>query len=233
MALNGRSIACIIPMLNEERSIGLVIDEIPPCVDVIICVDNGSTDASAAIAQDRGAVVFSESERGYGASCLRGMQECPQHDVVCFIDGDYSDYPEDLLLVLEPVCNESHDMCIGSRVTGVREKGALLPQAVFGNWLSTFLIQLFWGVRFTDLGPMRAISRSALDTLHMEDRNFGWTVEMQIKAAALRMRCCEVSVRYRKRIGTSKISGTIRGSIRAGIKILSTIARYRTTRWQR
>lgn len=233
MALNGKRIACVIPMLNEEHSIGLVIDEIPKSVDTIICVDNGCTDASAAVARAHGALVVTESERGYGAACLRGLRECTEHDVICFVDGDHSDHADDLRLVLAPVCDGSVDLCIGSRVTGEREKGALLPQAVFGNWLSTRLIRLFWGVRFTDLGPMRAITRTALDAMCMVDRNFGWTVEMQIKAAALHMRCAEVPVRYRKRIGTSKISGTIRGSVRAGVKILSTIARYRFMRWQR
>jgi len=232
MALNDRTIACVIPMLNEERSIGLVINEIPSFVDTIICVDNGSTDASAEVARAHGATVVTESERGYGAACLRGLQACPSFDVICFVDGDYSDHPEDLLLVLEPVCSGSIDMCIGSRVTGSSEQGALLPQAVFGNWLSTRLIGMFWGVRFTDLGPMRAITRTALDALRMEDRNYGWTVEMQIKAAAKKIRCAEVPVRYRKRIGESKISGTIRGSVRAGIKILGTIARYRFAAWQ-
>lgn len=226
MSLHGNRIACVIPMLNEEQSIGRVLAEIPAQVDVVICVNNGSTDSSADVARRHGAMVVDEPERGYGAACLRGLQECTSFDVICFIDGDYSDHPHDLLLVLEPVCSGNADLCIGSRVKGSKEKGALLPQAVFGNWLSTRLIKLFWGVSFSDLGPLRAVTRAALDAMRMADRNYGWTVEMQIKAAAMGMRCSEVPVRYKKRIGTSKVSGTIRGSVLAGVKILQTIAQY-------
>lgn len=221
-------ISVIIPAFNEERAIGRVIDEIPNTVSEVIVVDNGSTDATAAIAQLRGAVVVHEPTRGYGQSCLRGLSVLSDTDIVVFLDGDYSDFPEEMPALYEPIVSGAADLVVGSRVLGQREKGALLPQARFGNWLSTRLIRWLFGVSFTDLGPFRAIDHKALKRLEMCDRDFGWTVEMQVKAARLEMRCTEVPVRYRKRIGISKISGTLSGSVRAGHKILWTIFKYRS-----
>lgn len=221
-------ISVIIPAFNEERAIGRVIDEIPNTVSEVIVVDNGSTDATAAIAQLRGAVVVHEPTRGYGQACLRGLSVLSDTDIVVFLDGDYSDFPEEMPALYEPIVSGAADLVVGSRVLGQREKGALLPQARFGNWLSTRLIRWLFGVSFTDLGPFRAIDHKALKRLEMCDRDFGWTVEMQVKAARLEMRCTEVPVRYRKRIGISKISGTLSGSVRAGHKILWTIFKYRS-----
>jgi glycosyltransferase involved in cell wall biosynthesis len=221
-------ISVIIPAFNEERAIGRVIDEIPNTVSEVIVVDNGSTDATAAIAQLRGAVVVHEPTRGYGQACLRGLSALSDTDIVVFLDGDYSDFPEEMPALYEPIVSGAADLVVGSRVLGQREKGALLPQARFGNWLSTRLIRWLFGVSFTDLGPFRAIDHKALKRLEMCDRDFGWTVEMQVKAARLEMRCTEVPVRYRKRIGISKISGTLSGSVRAGHKILWTIFKYRS-----
>jgi glycosyltransferase involved in cell wall biosynthesis len=219
-------ISVIIPAFNEEEAIGHVLDEIPPSVAQVVVVDNGSTDATAAVAQAHGAAVVAEPTRGYGQACLAGIAILESTDIVVFLDGDYSDYPEEMPLLTEPIVNGEVDLVIGSRVLGQRERGALLPQARFGNWLSTRLIRLFFGVSFTDLGPFRAIRYDALLRLKMADRDFGWTVEMQVKAARLSLRCAEVPVRYRKRIGVSKISGTLMGSLRAGHKILLTIFRY-------
>ena len=220
------SISVIIPAFNEERAIGKVLDEIPYRVAEVIVVDNGSTDSTAAVAQSRGAIVVHEPVRGYGQACLRGLSALSSTDIVVFLGGDYSDFPEEMPTLYEPIETGVADLVIGSRVLGQREKGALLPQARFGNWLSTRLIRWLFGVSFTDLGPFRAIDYKALKRLEMCDRDFGWTVEMQVKAARLRLRCMEVPVRYRKRIGTSKISGTVSGSVRAGHKILWTIFRH-------
>ena len=217
------SISVIIPAFNEERAIGKVLDEIPHRVAEVIVVDNGSTDSTAAVAQSRGAIVVHEPVRGYGQACLRGLSALSSTDIVVFLDGDYSDFPEEMPSLYEPIETGTADLVIGSRVLGQPEKGALLPQARFGNWLSTRLIRWLFGVSFTDLGPFRAIDYTALKRLEMCDRDFGWTVEMQVKAARLRLRCMEVPVRYRKRIGTSKISGTVSGSVRAGHKILWTM----------
>ena len=220
------SISVIIPAFNEERAIGKVLDEIPRAISKVIVVDNGSTDATAAVAESRGATVVREPIRGYGQACLRGLSVLSATDIVVFLDGDYSDFPEEMPTLYEPIATGAADLVIGSRVLGQREKGALLPQARFGNWLSTRLIRWLFGVCFTDLGPFRAIDYTALKRLDMCDWDFGWTVEMQVKAARLRLRCMEVPVRYRKRIGTSKISGTVSGSVRAGYKILWTIFRH-------
>ena len=177
-----------------------------------------------------GAVVVHEKERGYGAACLRALEKAREYKPqwVVFLDADYSDTPEEMMKLLEPLLRNEADLVIGSRNLGIAlgmvEKGALLPQARFGNWLATWLIHLIWGVRFTDLGPFRAITWEALETLQMQDRNFGWTVEMQVKAAQHHLRCTEIPVSYRVRIGKSKITGTITGTIKAGYKILWTIA---------
>jgi glycosyltransferase involved in cell wall biosynthesis len=224
----------IIPVFNEEKSIGLVLAEIPrDWVQEIIVCNNGSTDHTALVAQAAGATVVHEPNKGYGNACLKGMeyiQRKPvseQPDILVFLDGDYSDYPEELPLVIGPILNEGFDMIIGSRLSsGKAEKGSLTPQQVFGNWLATFLIRHLYNYHFTDLGPFRAIRWQSLLLLNMVDRNYGWTVEMQIKAAKQKLRCKEVGVRYRKRVGVSKVSGTIKGTILAGYKILYTIFKH-------
>jgi glycosyltransferase involved in cell wall biosynthesis len=223
----GLSIGVVIPALNEEASIGLVLDSISTMFDRVVVVDNGSTDRTAEIARRNGAHVVHESQRGYGAACLRGIATLSENppDVVLFLDADASDHPEDALRVATFVANGSCDMCLGSRVRGEHEQGSLTPVQIFGNWLSTTLIRLLWKVHYTDLGPLRAIRWTTLSSLCMQDRTWGWTIEMQIKAAKMNIRVLEVPVRYRIRIGTSKISGTIMGSIRAGTKIITTIIR--------
>ena len=222
--LNQLSISVIIPAYNEQESVGKVVSEIPrPTVNQIIVVDNGSTDKTAEVAQRAGAQVVFESKRGYGQACLRGLAALEDPSIVVFLDGDYSDYPEELTDLCEPISNDVADIVIGSRVLGESAPGALLPQARFGNWLAVLLIRKLFGVKFTDIGPFRAISYDCLKKLNMEDTDFGWTVEMQVKAALGKLRCLEIPVRYRKRIGNSKITGTISGSLRAGSKILLTI----------
>jgi glycosyltransferase involved in cell wall biosynthesis len=221
-------ISVIIPALNEEESIGQVLNDIPgEIVEEVIVVDNGSSDNTVTVSKGLGANVILEPLKGYGAACLRGISILKQDtDIVVFLDADYSDYPQDLHTVVKPIINDNADMVIGSRMSGEREKGALLPQAIFGNKLATFLIRLFWGFKYTDLGPFRAIKYRDLLALNMTDKNFGWTVEMQIKALKKRLRIVEVPVRYRKRIGKSKITGTFSGTVRAGVKIIYTIFKY-------
>ncbi len=221
-------ISVIIPALNEEESIGRVLNDIPgEIVEEVIVVDNGSSDNTVTVSKGLGANVILEPLKGYGAACLRGISILKQDtDIVVFLDADYSDYPQDLHTVVKPIINDNADMVIGSRMSGEREKGALLPQAIFGNKLATFLIRLFWGFKYTDLGPFRAIKYRDLLALNMTDKNFGWTVEMQIKALKKRLRIVEVPVRYRKRIGKSKITGTFSGTVRAGVKIIYTIFKY-------
>ena len=221
----------IIPVYNEERSIGLVIGDIPKDdVNEIVVVNNLSTDNSADVAKNAGATVIDQDQRGYGNACLKGIEyinsKSDKPDIVVFLDGDYSDHPEELPLLLKPIVEEDYDLVIGSRVTGRQEKGAMLPQAVFGNLLATFLIRLFYGYRFTDLGPFRAIKYDSLISLGMEDKTFGWTVEMQVKALKKGLKCTEVPVSYRKRIGVSKITGTLTGTVKAGYKIIWTIFKY-------
>ena len=203
-------ISVIIPALNEEESIGQVLNDIPgEIVEEVIVVDNGSNDDTVTVANSLGARVIREPLKGYGAACLKGISMLKQDtDIVVFLDADYSDYPQDLHTVVKPIVTGKAEMVIGSRMSGTREKGALLPQAVFGNKLATFLIRLFWGFKYTDLGPFRAIKYKDLLALNMMDKNFGWTVEMQIKALKKGLKIVEVPVRYRKRIGKSKITGT-------------------------
>lgn len=218
----------IIPALNEEDSIASVLGAIPrDCVREVVVVDNGSTDGTAEVARRGGATVLSEPTRGYGHACMAGIRHAARTGgaVLVFLDGDYSDYPEELPLVAGPVLRAECDLVIGSRMTGEREPGAMLPQAVAGNWLASTLIRIFWGYQFTDLGPFRAVTMEALHRMHLREMTFGWTVEMQIRAAQLGMRCREVPVRYRKRIGHSKVTGTFSGTIRASVGILRTIAR--------
>lgn len=221
----------IIPALDEEASIGLVIDNIPKdIVRNIIVVDNGSRDNTVSTARERGAIVLKEGERGYGSACLRGIEfiheSKPHPDIVAFMDGDFSDHPEELPSVTGPIACGTHDLVLGSRVLGVRQKGSLTPQQIFGNRLATWLLERIYKFHYTDLGPFRAIRYDSLLGLGMKDRNYGWTVEMQLKAAKKNLRICEVPVSYRNRIGKSKVSGTIKGSIMAGYKIIATIAKY-------
>ena len=222
------NISIIIPAINEEESIGLVLNDIPKDIArEIIVVDNGSHDNTANVAENLGAKVMLEPLRGYGSACLRGISVLKKDtDIVVFLDGDYSDYPQDMHTILKPILTGNAEMVIGSRMLGVREKGALLPQALFGNKLAAFLIRLFWGFRYTDLGPFRAITYKVLLSLNMADKNFGWTVEMQIKALKKGLWITEVPVRYRKRVGVSKITGTFSGTVRAGTKIIYTIFKY-------
>ena len=219
-------VSLVIPALNEERSLPLVLAALPPgLLAEVVVVDNGSTDATARVAREAGARVVSEPRRGFGRACLTGIAALERPDVVAFIDADFSDHPEELPSVLAPILEGRADLVVGSRTTGRREAGALLPQAVFGNWLATTLVRWFWGVRFTDLGPFRAIAAPALRDLGMRDPDFGWTIEMQVKAAKRGLRCVEVPVSYRRRVGRSKITGTLSGTVRASIKILGTIFR--------
>ncbi len=224
------AIAVVIPALDEEQAIGKVLRDIPEGASQVVVVDNGSRDRTAEVARGLGAEVVAEPRRGYGQACLTGIAQLDRPDIVVFLDGDYSDYPEEMSALVAPLLTGEADMVIGSRTLGQREKGALLLQARFGNWLSTLLIRLLFGVSFTDLGPFRALRFDALQRLAMQDRDFGWTVEMQVKAARLGLRAVEVPVRYRRRIGTSKITGTLSGTLRAGHKILWTIFRYARSR---
>ncbi len=223
----------LIPAWNEEKALPFVLAELSKdwVRQVIVC-DNGSTDRTSEVAKMAGAIVVSQPERGYGNACLAGMRylenlaPSEQPEIVVFLDGDYSDFPEELPNVVAPILNEGKDMVIGSRRLGGMEPGAMtLPQR-FGNWLAPALIRLFYGYKFSDLGPFRAIRWDKLKSMGMADKNFGWTVEMQVRAAKLKFKCAEVPVRYRKRAaGHSKVSGTIRGAVMAGWKIVTTIFR--------
>jgi len=221
----------VIPALDEARSIARVLADLPSDrVRSVIVSDNGSTDSTARVAAEGGAIVVHEPRRGYGSACLAGLDRVyastPVPDVIVFLDADYSDDPVELPLVLEPIVSGRADLVIGSRTLGRREPGALLPQARVGNAVAGGLIRMLYGTRVTDLGPFRAIRTDALRTLSMRDRDFGWTVEMQVKAVRQGLRVIEVPVSYRRRIGRSKITGTVSGSVRAAWKILWTIVRY-------
>lgn len=221
----------IIPAFNEENAVGNVVKDIPKeLVREIIVVNNNSTDKTAINAINAGATVLEEHNMGYGNACLKGMAHVAQKenkpDIIVFLDADYSDYPEEMVDVIKPIIEQNMDMVIGSRALGNLEKGAMTPQQIFGNWLATFLLKLFYGVKYTDLGPFRAIKYDSLIALGMKDITYGWTVEMQVKAAKQKMNCCEVPVTYRVRIGFSKVSGTVKGTIGAGYKIITTIFKY-------
>ena len=223
------SIDVVIPALDEERALPHVLGDIPrPPVRRIVVADNGSTDATVEVARRHGAEVVCEPERGYGAACLKALAHLAADppDIVVFLDGDYSDHPDELPLLIQPIVDGEAEMTIGSRATGRAERGALSAQQQVGNAIACSALRLLYRVHYTDLGPFRAIRWRTLEGLRMEDRNFGWTVEMQIKAARQRVPYREVPVSYRPRIGVSKVSGTLRGSVSAGAKILWLLGRY-------
>lgn len=223
-------IKVIIPAYNEGNSIAKVIADIPSYVDEIIVVSNNSNDATIVNAKAAGATVLSENRRGYGYACLRGMDylaaEIKKPDIIVFLDGDYSDYPEELTKLIKPIIEQDIDLVIGARVKKLREKGSMTFPQRFGNHLATFLMRLFFDSKFTDLGPFRAIKYQRLLELNMEDKTYGWTVEMQLKALKKNFMYMEVPVNYRNRIGVSKVSGTLKGAISAGVKILVWIFKY-------
>lgn len=223
-------IKVIIPAYNEQDSIGNVIKDIPEIVSEIIVISNNSTDQTIINAKNAGATVLSEPRKGYGYACLKGMEYIAKQDVkptiVVFLDGDYSDYPEELIQLIHPILYNNTDFVVGARIEKTREKGAMTPQQIFGNWLATSLMKLFFNAKFTDLGPFRAIKYDKLLALKMEDKTYGWTVEMQLKALKQKLSYIEIPVKYRNRIGVSKVSGTVKGSIMAGVKILGWIFKY-------
>ncbi len=223
-------VVVIIPAINEEKSIGLVIRDIPgEVVEEIVVVDNGSEDNTIQVASSHGATVLHEESKGYGYACLKGIDYLVDRgvkpDIVVFLDGDYSDYPGEITKVVAPLMDGA-DLVIGSRALGKRESGSMTIPQIFGNWLATTLLLILYKQKFTDLGPFRAIRYQKLLDLKMEDKTYGWTVEMQLKAAKNGLTCAEVPVSYRKRIGISKVSGTLKGTIMAGYKILWTIFKY-------
>jgi len=223
-------IIVIIPAYNEADSIELVIKEIPSIVSQTIVVNNASTDATQKAAENAGATVLTESKMGYGHACLKGLDYLAKQetlpDIIVFLDGDYSDYPEQLTQIVAPIIDQDYDMVIGARVKEQREKGSMTPQQVFGNALACWLMKLLFKANYTDLGPFRAIKYKSLLSLNMQDTTYGWTVEMQLKALRKSLKYKEVSVKYKKRIGVSKVSGTLKGAIFAGVKILSWIFKY-------
>jgi glycosyltransferase involved in cell wall biosynthesis len=224
------SIKVIIPAYNEEKAIANVISEIPSLVSEIIVVNNNSTDKTEEVAKNAGATVLFEERKGYGYACLKGLKHIENQEIkpqiIVFLDGDYSDYPDELTKLINPIINQDIDFVIGSRNSNLREKGAMTPQQVFGNWLATFLMKLFFNAKFTDLGPFRAIKYDKLLQLKMQDKTYGWTVEMQLKVLQQKMTYVEIPVRYKNRIGVSKVSGTLKGTIMAGIKIIGWILKY-------
>jgi glycosyltransferase involved in cell wall biosynthesis len=224
-----RSIDVVIPALNEEAALPYVLADIPrPPVRRVVVADNGSTDTTAAVAAEHGAEVVHEAERGYGAACLKALAHLASDPpaIVVFLDGDYSDHPNELPGLVAPIISGEADLVIGSRATGRAQRGALSPQQRIGNVIAGAAFRLLYGVHYTDLGPFRAIRWQTLEALQMQDRNYGWTVEMQIKAAQRGVPHREVPVSYRPRIGVSKVSGTVRGSVSAGVKILWLLGRY-------
>lgn len=222
-----KKISVIIPALNEEKSIPLVINDLPKdVVDEIIVVDNGSSDKTAYVAKKAGAVVVREETKGYGLACQRGISRAEAPDIIVILDADYSDYPDRINLLIAPIVDHGFDMVLGSRTLGNTEKGAITLPQFFGNRLATFLIKLVTGFKYTDMGPFRAIRTQKLKDLYMIDKNYGWNVEMQIKAVKRGFRIKEIPMDYKNRIGTSKISGTVSGVIKAGIKIVYSVFKY-------
>jgi glycosyltransferase involved in cell wall biosynthesis len=223
-------IKVIIPAYNEQDSIANVVDDIPEVVHEVIVISNNSTDNTVLNAKNAGATVLHEHRKGYGYACLKGMDYISNQkikpEIVVFLDGDYSDYPEELIALINPIINKNIDFVLGARVKELREYGAMTPQQIFGNWLATSLMKLFFNARFTDLGPFRAIKYEKLVALKMEDKTYGWTVEMQLKALKQKFTYLEIPIKYRNRIGVSKVSGTLKGAIFAGIKILTWIFKY-------
>ena len=225
-------IKVIIPAYNEEDSIGFVVKDIPKMVDEIIVVSNNSSDNTEIVAKEAGATTLFESQKGYGHACLKGMdyiakQDANQRpDIVVFLDGDYSDYPEQLTELVAPILNDDIDFVIGARVKRLREQGSMTMPQIFGNWLATFLMRIMFRSKFTDLGPFRAIKYDKLLALKMNDKTYGWTVEMQLKALKQNLSYVEIPMKYRNRIGVSKVSGTVKGAFFAGVKILGWIFKY-------
>lgn len=228
--MSNPTIYVIIPVYNEEASIANVIGDIPEIVSEIIVVNNNSTDKTASVAENNGATVLYEKNKGYGNACLTGLgyisEKQQRPDIIVFLDGDYSDYPEELTKIISPIIEDNIDFVLGARTAKLRQKGAMTIPQIFGNWLATSLMRLFFGSKFTDLGPFRAIKYAKLLELHMVDKTYGWTVEMQLKVIKKKYSYVEVPVNYRKRIGVSKVSGTAKGVIFAGIKILGWIFKY-------
>jgi glycosyltransferase involved in cell wall biosynthesis len=222
----------VIPAFNEEQSIGKVINDIPhvPVMNIVV-VNNGSSDKTQNIVESLGATALFEPRKGYGWACLKGCEfvEKMKGETIVFLDGDYSDYPEQLPSVITPIYQQNMDLVIGSRALGNREKGSMTVPQHFGNWLASKLLKIFYGVNYTDLGPFRAIRFERYKSLGMSDKTYGWTIEMQIKAAQKKMNYCEVPVDYKARIGVSKVSGTIKGAVMAGIKIIFAVFKYKFT----
>ncbi|HSI69438.1 MAG TPA: glycosyltransferase family 2 protein [Gillisia sp.] len=223
-------IKVIIPAFNEESSIGKVVKDIPDFISEIIVVSNNSTDGTEKVAAGAGATVLQEKRKGYGYACLKGMdyiaKKSPKPDIIVFLDGDYSDYPQEMEKIVSPIINEGKDLVIGARVKQFREEGSMTSTQIFGNWLATTLMKYMFSARFTDLGPFRAIKYEKLLEMNMQDKTYGWTVEMQLKALRHKMDYTEVPVNYRNRIGVSKVSGTLKGATMAGVKILGWIFKY-------
>ena len=228
---NNIKIVVLIPAYNEENSVARVIEDIPKnIVDKVVVINNNSNDNTVINAKKAGAIVLNELRQGYGYACLKGLQylseQITKPDIVVFLDADYSDFPEEIPALIKPIIENDFDMVIGSRALGKREKNSMTPPQIFGNWLATFLLKILYKVKYTDLGPFRAIKYNKLVALQMEDTTYGWTVEMQVKASKQKYKVCEIPVKYRKRIGHSKISGTIKGTFLAGYKIITTIFKY-------
>jgi glycosyltransferase involved in cell wall biosynthesis len=223
-------IKVIIPAYNEADSIAHVINDIPKIVDEVIVVSNNSTDDTEQNAKDAGATVLKETQKGYGYACLKGMDYVSKQeikpDIIVFLDGDYSDYPDELTKIIQPIIERDIDFVIGARVKRLREKGSMTMPQIFGNWLATSLMRIMFNSTFTDLGPFRAMKYEKLLALNMEDKTYGWTVEMQLKALRQKLSYVEIPLNYRNRIGISKVSGTVKGAIFAGVKILTWIFKY-------
>ena len=224
------TIKVIIPAFNEEKSIAKVIADIPDFVEEIVVVNNNSTDQTALVAAKAGATVLTEKSKGYGYACLKGINYLSQKDktpdILVFLDGDFSDFPQELTKVIQPIKNNNADFVVGARVKELRESGSLTPQQVFGNWLACFLMKILYKSSFTDLGPFRAIRWSTLEKLQMSDKTYGWTIEMQLKVLRQKIAYQEVPVSYKKRIGVSKVSGTVKGTIFAAMKIMGWIFKH-------